>query len=105
MPILRLSNKEYNVTLLDKNNNPFFLTKEKEKTTLDNILNNISKTIDPKSDTDTMKAILYKYLKNTKIKFKRNLGVDMKIKKYGNIYGEYTGIQLNFWEWIKRRFR
>lgn len=23
MPILRLSNKEYNVTLLDKNNNPF----------------------------------------------------------------------------------
>lgn len=45
MPILRLSNKEYNVTLLDKNNNPFFLTKEKEKTTLDNILSNISKTI------------------------------------------------------------
>lgn len=29
----------------------------------------------------------------------------MKIKKYGNIYGEYSGIQLNFWEWIKRRFR
>lgn len=29
----------------------------------------------------------------------------MKIKKYGNIYGEYTGIQLNFWEWLKRRFR
>ncbi len=29
----------------------------------------------------------------------------MKIKKYGNIYGEYTGIQLNFWEWIRRRFR
>ncbi len=29
----------------------------------------------------------------------------MKIKKYGNIYGEYTGIQLNFWEWIKRRLR
>jgi hypothetical protein len=71
MPILRLSNKEYNVTLLDKNNNPFFLTKEKEKTTLD-----ISKTIDPKSDTDTMKAILYKYLKNTKIKFK-----DIKIRE------------------------
>lgn len=76
MLILRLSNKEYNVTLLDKNNNPFFLTKEKEKTTLDNILNNISKTIDPKSDTDTMKAILYKYLKNTKIKFK-----DIKIRE------------------------
>lgn len=76
MPILRLSNKEYNVTLLDKNNNPFFLTKEKEKTTLANILNNISKTIDPKSDTDTMKAILYKYLKNTKIKFK-----DIKIRE------------------------
>lgn len=29
----------------------------------------------------------------------------MKIKKYGNIYGEYTGIQLNFWEWIKRRLK
>mgnify|MGYP007049244405 CR=1 FL=1 len=29
----------------------------------------------------------------------------MKIKKYGNIYGEYTGIQLNFWEWIRRRLR
>lgn len=29
----------------------------------------------------------------------------MKIKKYGNIYGEYTGIQLNFWEWIKRRMK
>ena len=69
MPILRLSNKEYNVTLLDKKNNPFFLTKEKEKTTLDNILNNISKTFDNKTDTDTIRAILYKHLKNTKIKF------------------------------------
>ncbi|EHO85202.1 hypothetical protein HMPREF0402_00126 [Fusobacterium ulcerans 12-1B] len=29
----------------------------------------------------------------------------MKIKKYGNIYGEYTGIQLNFWEWIRRRLK
>lgn len=29
----------------------------------------------------------------------------MKIKKYGNIYGEYTGIQLNFWEWLKRRLK
>lgn len=29
----------------------------------------------------------------------------MKIKKYGNIYGEYTGIQLNFWEWLKRNWR
>ncbi|OFL92934.1 hypothetical protein [Fusobacterium sp. HMSC073F01] len=70
MPILRLSNKEYNVTLLDKNNNPFFLTKEKEKTTLDNILSNISKTIDNKTDIETIRAILYKHLKNTKIKFK-----------------------------------
>ena len=69
MPILRLSNKEYNVTLLDKNNNPFFLTKEKEKTTLDNILNNISKTIDNKTDIEIIRAILYKHLKNTKIKF------------------------------------
>lgn len=70
MSILKLNNKEYNVTLLDKNNNPFFLTKEKEKTTLDNILSNLSQTIDPKSDTDTMRAILYKHLKKTKIKFK-----------------------------------
>ena len=70
MPILRLNNKEYNVTLLDKNNNPFFLTKEKEKTTLDNILSNISKTIDNKTDIETIRAILYKHLKNTKIKFK-----------------------------------
>lgn len=69
MPILRLNNKEYNVTLLDKNNNPFFLTKEKEKTTLDNILNNISKTIDNKTDIEIIRAILYKHLKNTKIKF------------------------------------
>nr|DAK06645.1 MAG TPA: hypothetical protein [Caudoviricetes sp.] len=29
----------------------------------------------------------------------------MKIKKYGNIYGEYTGIQLNFWEWLKRKIK
>lgn len=29
----------------------------------------------------------------------------MKIKKYGNIYGEYTGIQLNLWEWIRRRLK
>lgn len=28
-----------------------------------------------------------------------------KVKRYGNIYNEYTGIQLNFWEWLKRRFR
>lgn len=70
MPILRLSNKEYNVTLLDKKNNPFFLTKEKEKTTLDNILSNISKTIDNKTDIEIIRAILYKHLKKTKIKFK-----------------------------------
>ena len=76
MPILRLSNKEYNVTLLDKNNNPFFLTKEKEKTTLENILNNISKTFDNKTDTDTIRAILYKHLKNTKVKFK-----DIKVRE------------------------
>lgn len=29
----------------------------------------------------------------------------MKIKKYGNIYNNYSGVQLNFWEWLKRRFR
>lgn len=29
----------------------------------------------------------------------------MKIKKYGNIYNNYTGIRLSFWEWLKRRFR
>lgn len=29
----------------------------------------------------------------------------MKIKKYGNIYGEYTGIQLKLWEWLKRRMK
>lgn len=28
-----------------------------------------------------------------------------KVKRYGNIYGEYTGIQLNFWEWLKRRMK
>ena len=76
MPILRLSNKEYNITLLDKKNNPFFLTKEKEKTTLDNILSNISKTIDSKTDIEIIRAILYKHLKNTKIKFK-----DIKIRE------------------------
>ncbi|CAK7064787.1 MAG: hypothetical protein MEFUS_02715 [Fusobacterium varium] len=29
----------------------------------------------------------------------------MKIKKYGNIYNNYTGIRLSLWEWLKRRFR
>ncbi len=29
----------------------------------------------------------------------------MKIKKYGNIYNNYLGIRLSFWEWLKRRFR
>lgn len=29
----------------------------------------------------------------------------MKIKKYGNVYNNYSGVQLNFWEWLKRRFR
>lgn len=28
-----------------------------------------------------------------------------KIKKYGNIYGSYIGVRLNFWEWLKRRLR
>lgn len=76
MPILRLNNKEYNVTLLDKKYEPIFLVIAKERENLDNILINISKTIDPKSDIDTMRAILYKHLKNTKIKFK-----DIKIRE------------------------
>lgn len=33
----------------------------------------------------------------------------MKIKKYGNVYNNYSGIRLNFWEWLKiklkRRFK
>lgn len=29
----------------------------------------------------------------------------MKIEKYGNIYNNYLGIRLSFWEWLKRRFR
>lgn len=70
MPILRLHNKKYNVTLLDKKHDPISLVTAKERENLDNIVMNISKTIDPKSDIDTMRATLYKHLKNTKIKFK-----------------------------------
>ncbi|MCF0171616.1 hypothetical protein [Fusobacterium varium] len=70
MPILRVGKKEYNVTLLDKKNNPVFLKLSSERKILDNILSNLSQqTIDPKSDIDTIGATLYKYLKNTKIKF------------------------------------
>ncbi|EGR54256.1 hypothetical protein FVAG_03036 [Fusobacterium varium ATCC 27725] len=29
----------------------------------------------------------------------------MKIKKYGNIYNNYLGIRLSFWEWIRRRLK
>lgn len=29
----------------------------------------------------------------------------MKIKKYGNIYNNYTGIRLSLWEWMKRRMK
>lgn len=29
----------------------------------------------------------------------------MKIKKYGNIYNNYLGIRLSFWEWLKRRMK
>lgn len=76
MPILRLNNKEYNVTLLDKKYEPIFLVTAKERENLDNIVMNISKTIDPKSDEVTMRAILYKHLKNSKIKFK-----DIKIRE------------------------
>lgn len=76
MPILRLNNKEYNVTLLDKKGNPFFLKLPSERTILDNILSNISQTIDLKADIDTMRSIIYKNLKNTRIKFK-----DIKIRK------------------------
>lgn len=75
MSILRLNNKEYNVTLLDKKGDPFFLKLPSERKILDDILSNISQTIDPKSDQDTMRAIIYKNLKNTKIKFK-----DIKIR-------------------------
>ena len=70
MPILRLNNKEYKVSLLNKKDEPIFLVTAKERENLDNIVMNISKTIDPKSDIDTMRAILYKHLKKTKIKFK-----------------------------------
>jgi len=76
MPILRVGKKEYNITLLDKKNNPLFLKLSSERKILDNILSNISQTIDLKADIDTMRAIIYKYLKNTKIKFK-----DIKIRE------------------------
>lgn len=76
MPILRVGKKEYNVTLLDKKNNPFFLKLPSERKILNDILSNISQTIDPKSDKDTMRAIIYKNLKNTKIKFK-----DIKLRE------------------------
>lgn len=76
MPILRVGKKEYNVTLLDKKMNQIFLKLSSERKILDDILINISKTIDPKSDENTMRAIIYKYLKNTKIKFK-----DIKIRE------------------------
>lgn len=69
MSILKLNNKEYNVTLLDKKGNSFFLKLPSERKILDDILSNLSQTIDPKSDIDTMRATLYKHLKNTKIKF------------------------------------
>ena len=70
MPILRVGKKEYNVTLLDKKNNPVFLKLSSERKILDDILSNISQTIDIKADIDTMGAIIYKNLKNTRIKFK-----------------------------------
>ncbi|MFV0579625.1 hypothetical protein [Fusobacterium ulcerans] len=76
MSILKLNNKEYKVSLLDKKGNPFFLKTAKERETFDNIVMNISKTVDPKSDIETMRAILYKHLKNTKVKFK-----DIKIRE------------------------
>lgn len=28
-----------------------------------------------------------------------------KVKKYGNAYNNYSGVHLNFWEWIKRKFK
>lgn len=76
MSILKLNNKEYKVSLLDKKGNPFFLKTAKERETLDNIVMNISKTIDLKSDIDTIRAILYKHLKKTKIKIK-----DIKLRE------------------------
>lgn len=29
----------------------------------------------------------------------------IKPKKYGNIYNNYTGIRLTFWQWLKRRMK
>ena len=49
---------------------PFPPKTEKERMTIENILTNISLTIDLKADTETIRAIIYKKLKNTKIKFK-----------------------------------
>jgi len=76
MSILRLNNKEYKVSLLDKKDDPIFLKLPSERKILDNIVMNISKTIDPKSDIDTIRAILYKHLKKTKIKIK-----DIKLRE------------------------
>lgn len=70
MSILKLNNKEYKVSLLDKKGDPLFLKTAKERENFDNIVINISKTVDPKSDINTIRAILYKHLKKTKIKFK-----------------------------------
>jgi len=28
-----------------------------------------------------------------------------KIKKYGNTYNSYSGIQLNIWEWLKIKLK
>lgn len=69
MSILKLNNKEYKVYLINGRGEAFHPKTEKERMTIDNILSNISQTIDPKSDIETMRATLYKYLKNTKIKF------------------------------------
>ncbi len=29
----------------------------------------------------------------------------IKPKKYGNVYNNYSGVQLNFWEWLRRKLK
>lgn len=70
MSILKLNNKEYKIYLINGRNEAFPPKTEKERMTIENILTNISLTIDLKADTETIRAIIYKKLKNTKIKFK-----------------------------------
>lgn len=70
MSILRLGDKEYKIYLLNGRHEAIGTKTEKERMTIENILTNISLTVASNTDTDTIKAIIYKKLKNTKIKFK-----------------------------------